>query len=85
MVVCSPSVAKSGHSGAEHVAWSQLDRYVLFVILSVIIKCEIQCISKRVITYSNTIYLTASYFTCTYAHCDHACERTQLSIPHAQF
>ena len=35
--VCSPLVAKFGPTGAEHVARSQLDRYVLFLIQSVII------------------------------------------------
>ena len=43
--ICSPFVTKSGPTGAEHGARSQLDRYVLFVIKSLIIKCEIQCIN----------------------------------------
>ena len=50
VAVCSPLVAKSGPTGAEQVARSQLDRYVLFLIQSVIIKCEIQYSYKRVIT-----------------------------------
>ena len=61
MAVRSPLVAKSGPTGAEHVARSQLDRYVLFLIQSVIIKCEIQCSYKRVITLLNYVYLKASY------------------------
>ena len=83
--VCSPLVAKSGPTGAEHVARSQLDRYVLFLIQSVIIKFEIQGSYKRVITLSNNVYLTASYITYIHAHCDRACARTQLPIPHIQF
>ena len=78
-------VAKSGPTGAEHVARSQLDRYVLFLTQSVIIKCEIQCSYKRIITLLNNVYLTASYITYLYAHCDRACARTQLPIPHIQF
>ena len=83
-MVCSPFVAKSEPTGAEHVAQSQLDRYVLFFIQSVIIKCEIQCIYKRVITLLNGVFLTASYITCMHAHCDCACADTQLPIPHVQ-
>ena len=49
MAVCSPLVAKSGPTGAEHVARSYLDRYALFLIQLVIIKCEIQCSYKRAI------------------------------------
>ena len=56
VVVCSPLVAKSGPTGAEHVARSQLDRYVLFLIQSVIINCEIQCSYKRVITLLNVYF-----------------------------
>ena len=52
--VCSPLVAKSGPTGAEHVARSQLDRYVLFLI-----KCEIECSYQRVITLLSNVYLTA--------------------------
>ena len=80
-------VAKSGPTGAaaEHVARSQLDRYVLFLIQSVIIKCEIQCIYKRVITLLKDVYLAPSYITCMHAQCDCACARTQLPIPHVQF
>ena len=63
MAVCSPLVVKSGPTGAEHVARSQLDRYVLFLIQAVIIKCETQCSYKRVITLLNNVYLTASYIT----------------------
>ena len=37
LAVCSLLVAKSGLTGADHVARSQLDRYVLFLIQSVII------------------------------------------------
>ena len=59
--VCSPFVAKFGPTGAERVARSQLDRYVLSFIQSVIIKSEIQCIHIRVITLLNDVYLTASY------------------------
>ena len=73
VVVCSPLVAKSGPSEAEHAARSQLDRYVLFLIQSVIIKCEIQYSYKRVITLLNNVYLTASYITYIHAHCDPAC------------
>ena len=79
--------AKSGPTGAEHVARSQLDRYVLFLIQSVIIKCEIQCSYKRVITLLNCVYLTASYITYIHGHCDRACVRayatanTAHSIP----
>ena len=69
VAVCSPLVAKSGPTGAEHVARSQLDRYVLFLIQSVIIKCEIQCSYKRAITLLNNVYLRASY-TYIHAHCD---------------
>ena len=69
-----------GPTGAEHVARSQLNRYVLFLIQSVIIKCEIQCSYKRVITLLNNVYLTASYI---HAHCDRACVRTQLPIQHS--
>ena len=61
LAVCSLLVAKSGPTGAEHVARSQHDRYVLLLIQSVIIKCEIQYSYKRVITLLNNIYLTASY------------------------
>ena len=43
--VCSPFVTKSGPTRAEHGARSQLDRYVLFLVQSLIIKCEIQCIN----------------------------------------
>ena len=51
-------VAKSGPIGAtEHVARSQLDHYVLFLIQSVSIRCEIQCNYKRVITLLNNEYL----------------------------
>ena len=85
MGICSPFVEKSEPTGAERVARSQLDSYVLFLIHSVIIKCDIQCIYKRVITLLNDVYLTASYITCTHAHCDRACARTQLAIPHIQF
>ena len=63
LAVCSPLVVKSGPTGAEHVARSQLDRYVLFLIQSFIIKCEIQCSNKRVITLLNNVYLTASNIT----------------------
>ena len=70
MAVCSPLVAKSGLTGAEHVARSQLDRYVIFLIQSVIIKCEIQCSYKRVITLLSNVYLTASYITYIHANCD---------------
>ena len=84
MVVCSPLVAKSGPTGAEHVAWSQLDRYVLFLIQSVIIKFEIPCSYKRVITLLNNVYLTANYIIYIHAHGDRACTRTQLPIPHIQ-
>ena len=59
--------AKSEPTGAEHVVRSQLDRYVLFLIQSVIIKCEIQCSYKRVITLLNNVYLTASYITYIHA------------------
>ena len=69
---CSPLVAKAGPTGAEQVARSQLDRYVLFSIQSVIIKCEIQCSYKRVITLLSNVYLTASYITYIHAHCDRA-------------
>ena len=41
VAVCSPLVAKSGPTGAEHVARSQLDRYVLFFIQSVIINATL--------------------------------------------
>ena len=68
MAVCSPLVTKSGPTGAEHVAQSQLDRYVLFLIQSVIIKCEIQCGYTRVITLLNNVCLTASYITYIHAH-----------------
>ena len=85
MAVCSPLVAKSGPTGAEHVARSQLDRYVLLLIQSIIIKWEIQCSYKRVITLLNNVYLTASYTTYIHAQCDRACARTQLPIPHIQF
>ena len=40
---------------------------------------------KRVITLLNNVYLTASYITYIHAHCDRACARTQLPIPHIQF
>ena len=63
VAVCSPLVAISGPTGAEHVARSQLDRFVLFLIQSVIIKCEIQCSYKCVITLLNNVYLTGSYIT----------------------
>ena len=53
--VCSPFVAKSRPTGAERVARSQLDRYVLFLSQSVIIKWEIRCIYKRVITLLNEV------------------------------
>ena len=73
----------SGPTGAEHVARSHRDRYVLFLIQSVIIKCEIQCIC--IITLLNNVYLTASYITYIHAYCDRACARTKLPIPHIQF
>ena len=86
MAVCSPLVAKSGPTGAEHEARSQLDRYVLFLIQSVIIKCEIQCSYKRVITLLNNEYLAVSYIT--YIHCPlwpcmraYATANTAHSIP----
>ena len=78
-------MANSGPTGTEHVARSQLDRYALFLIQSVIIKCEIQCSYQRVITLLNNAYLTANYITYIHAHCDRACARTHLPIPHIQF
>ena len=83
MAVCSQLVAKSGPTGAEHVARSQLDRYVLFLIQSVIIKCEIQCSYKRVITLLNNVYLTASYITYMHAHCDRACAYATANTAHS--
>ena len=83
--VCGGLFAVSGESeptGAEHVARSELDRYVLFLIQSVIIKCEIQWSYKRVVTLLNNAYLSASYMTYMHAHCDRACARRQLPIPH---
>ena len=88
VAVCSPLVAKSGPTGAEHVARSQLDRYMLiFLIQSLSLHApRIQCSYKRVITlFRNNVYLTASYITYIHAHCDRACARTQLPIPHIQF
>ena len=85
VVGCSPLMAKSGPNGAEHVARDQCDRYVLLLIQSVIIKCEIQCRSKRMITLLNNVYLTARYIINIIAYCDRACARTQLPIPHIQF
>ena len=78
VAVCSPLVAKSGPTGAENVARSQLDRYVLFSIQSVIVKCEIQCRYKRVIALLNNVYLTASYITYIHGHCDRVRAHTQL-------
>ena len=66
--VCGGLFAVSGEirtHRAEHVARSQLDRYMLFLIQSVIIKCEIQCSYKRVITLLNNVYLTISCITHT--------------------
>ena len=85
VAVCSPLVAKSGPTGAEHVARSQFHCYVLFLNQSVIIKCEIQCRYKHVITLLNNVYLAASYITYIHAHCDRAYARTQLPISHVQF
>ena len=81
VVVCSSLVAKSGPTVAEHVARNPLDRYVLFLIQSVIIKCEIQCSYKRVITLLNNVYLTESCITewpCVRAY---ATANTAHSIP----
>ena len=72
-------------NGAEHVARDQCDRYVLFLIQSVIIKCEIQCRSKRLITLLNNVYLKACYIINIIAYGDRACARTQLPIPHILF
>ena len=48
------------------------------------IKCEIQCSYKRVITLLHNVYLTVSYITYIHAHCDRARARTELPIPHIQ-
>ena len=58
--VCGGLFAVSGeirtHRSRTRIARSQLHRYVLFLIQSVIIKCEIQCSYKRVITLLNNVY-----------------------------
>ena len=63
--VCSPFMAKSGPTGAEHGARSQLDRYVLFLIQSVIIKCEIQ---RHYEETCYTVIKRTRYITCMHAH-----------------
>ena len=82
--ICSPFVAKSGPTGAEHGARSQLDRYVLFLIQSVIIKREVH---TRDTTKNNVIKRTR-YIICMHAHCDRARVRncqSVLSMPQIQF
>ena len=51
MAVCSPLVAKSEPNGAEHVARSQLDHYVLFLIQSVIIKAKSSVVINALYRY----------------------------------
>ena len=87
MMVCSSLMAKSGPNGAEHVARSQCDRYVLFLTQSIIIKCDIQCRCKRLIMLLNNVYEQVFFFYITdiLAYSDRACARTQLPIPHIKF
>ena len=78
MAVCSPLVAKSGPTGAEYVS-AESARPLRVILDSVlIIKCEIQCSYKRVITLLKIVYLTDSYITCIRVHGDRACARTQV-------
>ena len=82
--VCCLS-AKSGHTGAEHVARSQLDYYVLFLIHSVIIQCEIRCNFKRVITllimYIQQLVTLLTYSSLWPWVCAYATANTAHSIP----
>ena len=68
MAVCSPLVAKSGPTGAKHVARSQLDRYVLFLIQSVIINAKSTVVINALLLNNVGLHLTASCITFVHAH-----------------
>ena len=85
VAVCSSLVAKSGSTGAEHVSAESVRPLCVILDSVVIIKCEIQCSYKNSITLLNNVYLADSYISHIHVHCDRACARTQLPIPHIQF